>query len=464
MSNRENVPALPLNYPESPAWTPSFFNFLPDSPNYSSLNVEQAYTVEAQYPHIRSYDLLPLTSLHLSAASPPQHSIDSGRVDATASARDFSISPRSFKDIGTPFGKDFELSDDWVASGSYISPIIHASRTKPTLRLDSSPVMSYSSSPSANVIPPRHARTSVRSSMISPFKFPLPSSSPMPCPPSVHPSPVSKGEQCLVTPHALLPMSPLTPLTPSPTKIVCAPNPRKRRPVRADSESPTVSSKRVRYSTDDGASHTAPKFTQRTFPPAPFMILPLFPLLYRRFPVSSYFKTSPAESPCVLFGMSHPGGVYNAPRDAFDLYTPRFVKGVGAHKVGLCPVCVEKPERGGEGKKVWLSMKFSSFNYHMQYYHGILASTARPLSPPIEFRVVARPLAKKRERASMQQGKCHKCLHWIDIETVKDVDTIKVKELFWWKHAVACHGVSVLEGEEDVFEEDRVYEALKQRT
>ena len=30
-------------------------------------------------------------------------------------------------------------------------------------------------------------------------------------------------------------------------------------------------------------------------------------------------------------------------------------------QVGLCPICHEKTARGGEGKKLWLSMKFSAF-------------------------------------------------------------------------------------------------------
>lgn len=31
-------------------------------------------------------------------------------------------------------------------------------------------------------------------------------------------------------------------------------------------------------------------------------------------------------------------GIFNKPRSILDLYTPRFVKGVGAQKVGMCPV------------------------------------------------------------------------------------------------------------------------------
>jgi hypothetical protein len=54
-------------------------------------------------------------------------------------------------------------------------------------------------------------------------------------------------------------------------------------------------------------------------------------------------------------------GTFNVPNTPLDLYTPRFVKGVGATKQGVCPVCVEGTSRGGEGEKVWLSMKQSAF-------------------------------------------------------------------------------------------------------
>lgn len=59
----------------------------------------------------------------------------------------------------------------------------------------------------------------------------------------------------------------------------------------------------------------------------------------------------------------HPGGHWNMPRAADDFYSPRFVKGVGREKVGLCPICWEPRSRGGAGKAEWLSMKFSAFKY-----------------------------------------------------------------------------------------------------
>jgi hypothetical protein len=57
------------------------------------------------------------------------------------------------------------------------------------------------------------------------------------------------------------------------------------------------------------------------------------------------------------------GATFNEPRFPLDLYTPRFVKGTGREKVGLCPICVETEERGGQNKKLWLSTKFSAFKW-----------------------------------------------------------------------------------------------------
>ena len=170
-----------------------------------------------------------------------------------------------------------------------------------------------------------------------------------------------------------------------------------------------------------------------------------------------------------------PAGIYNEPRDALDLYTPRFVKGCGATKVGVCPICIESPSRGGKGQAVWLSMKFSAYkwhvfrstltssahttpltesclslvkiltrnvsSYHLQYAHGtfpnlharnldqtfqgISSVSGRPFSPPVAFRTIARQNPAKGERTSVQQGKCHKCHKWILAESIKDID-IKV--------------------------------------
>jgi hypothetical protein len=80
-------------------------------------------------------------------------------------------------------------------------------------------------------------------------------------------------------------------------------------------------------------------------------------------------------------------GTFNKPSSLLDLYTPRWVKGVGMTKQGMCPICAEDASRGGGGTKVWLSMKQSAFksvhlrllavhvltfsySYHMMYKHG----------------------------------------------------------------------------------------------
>ncbi|KAF5319688.1 hypothetical protein D9619_008882 [Psilocybe cf. subviscida] len=309
--------------------------------------------------------------------------------------------------------------------------------------------------------------------------------------PTVHPDRVEDTDQGLPsTPltrasapvQALTPLTPLTPLPESSSPVPAPPlklTLRLKRP-QAPPETPPRRSKRARCATfiapspspsqesqdDQPASPerslpnaVSPTFTNRTLP-STIAINPTFSLFYRRFPASSYYQAADTDSPCSLFGVGHPGGVYNIPRNAFDLYTPRFVRGKGTEKVGLCPICVEPPERGGESKKLWLAMKFSAFKcYHMQCAHGISASTGRPFSPPTAFRVVPRVNPGKKEKTELMRGKCHKCARWVPIEGIKDMES-KVKELHWWKHAASCHQESSLSGEYDYYEDDEIYKKL----
>ncbi|KAG8215803.1 hypothetical protein J3R82DRAFT_7712 [Butyriboletus roseoflavus] len=92
---------------------------------------------------------------------------------------------------------------------------------------------------------------------------------------------------------------------------------------------------------------------------------PQFSLFYLRFPVSSYLRLADGKFPLLSADSKRITGIYNEPRDALDLYTPRFVKGCGATKVGVCPICIESPSRGGKDEAVWLSMKFSAYKWHV---------------------------------------------------------------------------------------------------
>lgn len=57
---------------------------------------------------------------------------------------------------------------------------------------------------------------------------------------------------------------------------------------------------------------------------------------------------------------------------------------------------------------------------------GISASTGTPFSPPTAFRHVDRPGAGKHEKRRVEQGRCHRCCAWVNVEGVKDVD-VKVR-------------------------------------
>ncbi|THH27256.1 hypothetical protein EUX98_g6919, partial [Antrodiella citrinella] len=218
-----------------------------------------------------------------------------------------------------------------------------------------------------------------------------------------------------------------------------APAPTKRRRLSADTA--------AAEDTDAGAV-ACPR---RTFPSC----IPQdeqFSLFYRRFPVCSYTRHGKRGS-----GLA--GAVWNKARCATDLYTPRFVKGRGTKKVGVCPICCESVKRGGENRKLWFSMKFSAFKcYHMMNVHGIAPASGRPFSPPVEFRTVERDNIGKNEKTHLRQGKCHKCKKWVPVEGIKDVET-KVNEIFWWKHAHSCHKGSRIPGEADDFVDDDVLRA-----
>ncbi|KAK4699739.1 hypothetical protein P7C70_g6518, partial [Phenoliferia sp. Uapishka_3] len=229
----------------------------------------------------------------------------------------------------------------------------------------------------------------------------------------------------------------------------------------------------------------------RSFPPS-VHINPSFPRLYRTFPLSTAFgpesyvnrlrsvsndfaeggsgqpplgdklpEIRNAGSDVVL--MQPPeGSKWNKACDPFNLYAPRFTKGSADEKAGMCPICVEPVERGGEGVERWLKLKNSSYVYHMSYAHGLSNLTGLPFSPPITTRTEQLKPLTKDARDHMTQGLCHRCNNWIPLLSVKNVEAV-VPELIWWKHAKPCHGNSSIPGEGDFYVEDDVFELVKSR-
>ncbi|KTW28176.1 hypothetical protein T552_02035 [Pneumocystis carinii B80] len=209
------------------------------------------------------------------------------------------------------------------------------------------------------------------------------------------------------------------------------------------SESSSDSSHSSDFFSPISSRPTSPLSTQRTFPEN----IPIHPDFFRYYLAHPRFTYSNGNPPIQY--------------DADDLYNPRYIKGIGINKMGMCPICCENIERGGQGKEVWLKMKISAFWYHMNFFHGINPTTALPYSPPVSFRTVplvtinANGVSKKKktsgftsipDRKEILEGKCHKCKKWVRVQGIKEQE-VKVAEIFWWKHARSCHGTSRIKGE-----------------
>lgn len=131
------------------------------------------------------------------------------------------------------------------------------------------------------------------------------------------------------------------------------------------------------------------------------------------------------------------------PRWEGDLYTPRWQRGVGDSKEGLCPLCEEE---------VWLRIKQSSYWYHMNYHHGISATTGKPYDPPADFEVERLARTGVDEAVIRLSGLCSKCHEWVTISTkhldederqlacpLEDlIDIPSVNLMTWYRHSQRC--------------------------
>lgn len=207
-----------------------------------------------------------------------------------------------------------------------------------------------------------------------------------------------------------------------------------------------------------------PAYVSRRIFPAEVPVDLHFPRLYRTFFVPSAFGDrepikSQAEAYKIPVMKPPPNSNYNTPAHGYlDLYTPRYVKGVGVEKLGLCCICAEPKDRGGEDTALWLKMKVSSYSYHLSFFHGINNADGLPFSPPVEIRLVKRCHVAANEKLELKEGRCHQCNKWVPMEGVK-MQEVKVPELFWWKHAKSCHK-SRLAGECNVHIQDEIFDLV----
>lgn len=122
---------------------------------------------------------------------------------------------------------------------------------------------------------------------------------------------------------------------------------------------------------------------------------------------------------------------YRHRRSENDCYSPSWIRGRGCEREGLCPLC-EPP--------VWFKIKQSAYWYHLNFYHGISASSGKPYNHPISYR-----FAKNENDSSRVEGHCGNCLQWIflssDFDGEQSTESVEDKMSFttWYKHAQKCH-------------------------
>lgn len=119
-------------------------------------------------------------------------------------------------------------------------------------------------------------------------------------------------------------------------------------------------------------------------------------------------------------------------RFADDQYSPRWVRGIGAAREGYCDLC--KPG-------IWLKIKQSAYWYHMNFVHGISATTGKPYDPPARVRERNCSLHNA-EQIIQRQGLCSHCNEWVFLE-YRRLTQCPREERFegnpaWWRHIQKC--------------------------
>jgi hypothetical protein len=148
-----------------------------------------------------------------------------------------------------------------------------------------------------------------------------------------------------------------------------------------------------------------------------------------------------------------------------DLYTPSWLRGKGNYREGLCSIC---------NPPVWFKMKQSAYwyfdkllnnRYHMNFFHGICASTGKSYPFPAKYQefligeedipssdvdadlcgnTLSERITIKRSRL---EGQCGRCNKWVNIGTRQLLhyspnempnNPLSVHHLLWFKHCQKC--------------------------
>lgn len=127
--------------------------------------------------------------------------------------------------------------------------------------------------------------------------------------------------------------------------------------------------------------------------------------------------------------------------DGSNMYKPRFVRGQGETREGLCEYC---------NPGTWHRLKQSSYWYHMNFQHGISSVTGTLYENPVDTRKTSYWTKKSKKQQGNQgslqinyvQGFCDSCNKWVDITQENNTDADgNLRLTNWYRHAHKCHRV-----------------------
>lgn len=162
---------------------------------------------------------------------------------------------------------------------------------------------------------------------------------------------------------------------------------------------------------------------------------------------------------------------YQPKRFPDDLYTPTWLRGKGNYREGLCSICNPLVWFKMKQSAYWYIHKLPNHRYHMNFFHGICASTGKSYPFPVKYQefLIGEEEVSSSDvdsggndgdlycngssdritiKRSRLEGQCGRCNKWVNIGTrqllhyspnEKPNNPLSLHHLLWFKHCQKCY-------------------------